>query len=72
MKPKKTDRIEIFRSRKNGEFSWRYRRPNNERIAIAGETYKQRLHASAMIHLLFGEKITSGAAVVVDLTKTKA
>ncbi len=38
----KKDRIEIYRSRANKEFGWRYITKNGKRVAVAGETYKKR------------------------------
>lgn len=61
----KKERIEIFRSRTTGQYSWRYRAKNGERIAIAGETYINKSHAAAMVTKLFGEKIASGEVELV-------
>lgn len=49
----KKDRIEIYKSRRNGEYGWRYIAKNGKRVAVAGETYKNKMHCRAMVSSLF-------------------
>lgn len=67
----KKDRIEIYRSRRNGEYGWRYIAKNGKRVAVAGETYKNLKHARKMVHELFGMRIALEYIEVVDKTKAK-
>lgn len=51
---KTVDRIEIYKSRRNGQYGWRYiAGGNNARIAVSGETYLKLDHAKKMVARLF-------------------
>ena len=39
------EHIQTYQSRRNGEFGWRLVSANGKRIAIGGETFKNRRHA---------------------------
>lgn len=67
----KKDRIEIYRSRRNKEFGWRYITKNGKRVAVAGETYKNKTHASRMVYSMFGYLIECDHAEVVYTTKRR-
>ena len=62
------DKIEIYRSRRNNEYGWRYITKNGARVAVAGETYKNHKHAIKMVDLLFRHALNFRRAVIVDLT----
>ncbi len=67
----KKDRIEIYRSRRNMEFGWRYITKNGKRVAVAGETYKNETHAEKMVYTMFGYLITCDVVEVVFTTKRR-
>jgi len=47
------EHIQTYQSRRNGEFGWRLVAANGKRIAIGGETFKNRRHAEKMATRLF-------------------
>lgn len=54
MAKKTEDRVVIYKSRRNGQFGWRYvAGGNNARIAVSGETYVKLLHCLKMVNRLF-------------------
>jgi len=66
----KTDRIEIYRSRKvKSQFGWRYKTRNGKKVAASGELYTNHSHALKMVEYLFAAAIASGKATIVDTTK---
>lgn len=67
----KKDRIEIYKSRRNGEYGWRYIAKNGKRVAVAGETYKKLYHAEYMVDHLFGMRIALEYIEVVHKPKAK-
>lgn len=58
----KKDRIEVYQSRRNKEYGWRYITKNGKRVAVAGETYKNSAHAWKMADTLFAKQIADGTA----------
>ncbi len=38
----KTSKIKVYKSRKNGQFAWRYVAKNGRKMACPGETYHNR------------------------------
>lgn len=60
------EHIEIYRSKKNKQFGWRYIAKNGRRVACGGETYYNRKDATDMVRHLFAEKLASGSVIIVD------
>mgnify|MGYP003422531909 len=61
----KTPHIEIYKSRRNKQFSWRCLSPNNKKIACAGETYHNKKDVLKVI------KVLGLVFPIVDLTEKK-
>lgn len=54
MAKKTVDRIMVYKSRRNGQYGWRYiAGGNNARIAVSGETYVKLSHCMSMAKRLF-------------------
>lgn len=49
----KNRKVQIYQSRRNGQFGWRVIAKNGQRIAVSGETYEKRKHAEKMAAELF-------------------
>jgi uncharacterized protein YegP (UPF0339 family) len=45
----KNRKVQIYQSRRNGQFGWRLIAKNGQRIAVSGETYEKRKHAEKMV-----------------------
>jgi len=50
------EHIQTYQSRRNREFGWRLVAANGKRIAIGGETFKNRKHAEKMATRLFPDR----------------
>ena len=64
----KQERIEIYKSRKNGQFGWRYIAKNGKRIAASGETFHNKKDAMAIAKRLFAVQLEGATATIIDTT----
>lgn len=64
----KTKTLEIYRSRKNGQYGWRMIAKNGRRIAVGGETYHNKADLLKITDDLFGGAIGLGGITVKDTT----
>lgn len=61
--------IEIYKSRKNGQFAWRMKSRNGRKVACGGETYHNKKDVFKVLKSIFG--ITSSNITYKDLTLKK-
>ncbi len=55
----KTSKIQVYKSRKNGQWGWRYVAKNGRKVACSGETYKNRADCLNAIALLMSNFATT-------------
>jgi len=63
----KKHKVEVYKSRRNGQFSWRVIAKNGKKIACAGETFHNKKDCMKSLSLL--KTILAGTHEIIDLTK---
>lgn len=63
-------KIEIYKSKKNGQFGWRLIAKNNKKIACGGETYHNKKDLMGALKLV-KKYFSNPVPVIVDLTLKK-
>ena len=62
-------KIQIYKSKRNGQFAWRAIAKNNRKIGCSGETYHNKKDLDKTLVLLFGTELSN--FVMEDLTVKK-